>query len=526
MMKKKRRFLVFGTILVGNILDGFLPAFAKSEEKRPNVLMFLVDDLGWNDTSLVWRGEETLYNERYRTPNIQKLANEGVRFSRAYSQALCCPSRASFITGQNTMRCKITGDFGTLYNHNHTMMFPGGKILDKRSSTLPRVLKEHGYRTIHAGKYHLTQYGSDHPSPEEIGYDVNIGGSQYGQPGSYYGTDNYENQKNKTMQVPGLEDYYGSDTYLTEALTDKAIIEIERAMKDGTPFFMNMAHYAVHTPIQQDPRFGAHYERRSGELAEEPDYATMIEGVDVSLGRFLQAIEDAGQADNTLVIFYSDNGGRVLWRQSKSLYGKKYDFNYPLRSGKACLYEGGIRVPAIIKWPGSGAKNMEVDTPVIIEDLYTTILSITGCFDSLGENKSQIDGKDLSVLIKGRKSRKLMERPLFFHLPYRFDGEAINGPDFKNGGVTPSTAIIKGDWKLIYFHLNETFELYNLSSDVSEANNLLLSNMEKAKSLCVQLDKYMKQTEAIRPVHLPSKKPIRWPLDALIRIETGAQGLE
>ena len=483
-----------------------------AEEKRPNILIFLVDDLGWNDTSLPMSGEKTKYNNRYKTPNLERLAQEGMMLTNAHAQALSVPSRASLITGQNSIHNGISGDYKPTINHNKTFEIEPGRVLDHRF-TLPKLLKQSGYKTIHCGKYHLCEYESHLPTPTDIGFDVNIAGSLYGQPGSYQPEDDYTRKgmlKNGKNLMVGLDKYYGSKKHLTEALTEVAIDEINNAVKADKPFFLYMAHYAVHTPIQPHQKHINKYQLNAGEKVDEINYGSMITGIDASLGTFMHELDKLGITDNTLILFCSDNGGRVLWRGKKSLYGN-YEFNYPLRSGKASIYEGGIRIPAVARWPKKIKKNAISDAPIMIEDIYSTVLNAANV--SIPSNHAT-DGKNLMPLFsRGGTNKDLTERDMYFYLPYRFDGAHFNGKDFADGGVTPSAAVIHKNWKLIYFHIDQSFELYNLKTDIGEKNNLISVEKKIASKLVAKLDTYLRSNNAINSIKLPERIPTPWPLD-------------
>jgi arylsulfatase A-like enzyme len=486
--------------------------FSCTNEKKiekPNVIMFLVDDLGWNDTSVPMTGTKTKYNKRYQTPNLEKLAKKGVTFTNAHAQALSVPSRASFLTGKNTIPCRIIGDYKPTFNKKTQMEFPGGDTLDAKRN-LPRFLKANGYKTIHVGKYHLSEYETAYPTPTQAGFDVNIGGSIFGQPGSYWGTNDFKRGKN---QVLGFEKYHGKDVHLTDVITDKAIDEIKQSNKDGKPFFLYMAHYAVHTPIQEHKELLDKYDIEEGEKIDEAKYATMIEGVDNSLGKIMQTLKEMKIDNNTLLIFYSDNGGRVLWRGKKSLYDK-YQFNYPLRSGKASIYEGGIRVPAVIYNPKATASNTRSGAPIIIEDIFTTITDIT---QTKIPEDYKYDGKSLKNIIAGTDDgKKLRDRAMYFHLPYRFEGYIFNGEDFADGGVTPSTAMIKNGKKLIYFHREQRFEMYNLDNDISESKNIFDKNNKQCVKYVQEMHDYVIKNNYIRPIFLKIRSAIENPMDLLL----------
>ncbi|MCZ2846317.1 MAG: sulfatase [Candidatus Bathyarchaeota archaeon] len=487
----------------------------QKEEKKPNVIVFLVDDLGWNDTSLDLTGESTKYNERYQTPNLEKLASQGITFTHARTNAICVPSRVSLLTGQNFMRHQVKGDLHTMFNTKKTLEFPGGKAIAEPHNMLPAVLKRHGYYTVHAGKYHACHRcpAEKSPTPEAAGFDVNIGGTGFGAPANYYAIDSFQ-RRNATQKqpMPGLEKYFGKDMHLTEALTIESLNAVKGAVDKDQPFFLYLAHYAVHTPIQEHKPYRQNYTLIEGEPENEAAYASMIEGVDVSLGTVMKALDDMKIADNTLLIFYSDNGGRVLWRGKKSLY-ENYEFNYPLRSGKASAYEGGIRVPCVVRWPGKTKSQARSSAPLMIEDIYSTVLNAAGISTA---NNYPMDGKDWSVFLGGQETPvDFKNRSLFFFMPYRFDGVEYNGPDFAHGGVAASASIIKNEWKLLYFFEKEIFELYNLNEDIGEKHNLIDENPEKANELIEELDRNMHEKNITTvPLLLPERIEAKWPLKA------------
>lgn len=488
----------------------------KIDNTSPNIIVFLVDDLGWNDTSLPMSGEKTKYNSRYRTPNLEKLASQGLTLTNARSNAICVPSRVSLLSGQSFMRHQVKGDIEPWVNTSKTLEFPKGKVVSSVENLLPARLKENGYRTIHAGKFHLCHICPTDvsPSPEMAGFDVNIGGSSYGAPGSYLAEDEYGNIKTPG-RVPYLEHFYGEGTHLTEVLTQESLKEVKYSVDQNRPFFLYLAHYAVHTPIQPHEPYQNNYALLEGEPVQEGDYASMIEGVDASLGKIMKALDEWEIADNTLLIFYSDNGGRVLGRGQKSLYGE-WEFNFPLRSGKVSLYEGGTKVPGVLRWPGKIMSNTVNDAPLLIEDIYSTVLEAAHVETA---NNYAIDGKSwFSIFKEVQDSKEIIGRDLFFFMPYRFDGEDFNGPDFAGGGVEAGSAVIHDEWKLIYFFMDERFELYDLSNDREEKYNLIDKEGEIAKKLVHKLDSKMKEHNVadVMPVRLPEKVPVNWPLDAWV----------
>lgn len=482
---------------------------------KPNVIVFLVDDLGVNDTSLPMSESKTLYNKRYKTPNLQIMAEQGLTLTNARANAICVPSRVSLLTGQNFIRHQVKGDIVPTQNKSNTLAFPPAKVIEKPENMLPALLKQNGYFTVHAGKYHVCHHCSSEtsPTPEMAGFDINIGGTFYGAPGSYQPADEYGNVR-QPGRLKGLEGYYQKNMHLTDALTEEAMNAISPAIGRQQPFFLYLAHYAVHTPIQPHNKYLKNYTLTVGEGKQEAQYASMIEGVDASLGYVMTKLEQWQVADNTLVIFYSDNGGRVLGRGKKSLYGD-WQFNFPLRSGKASNYEGGNRVPGVVKWPLKVAANINNSSPVMIEDIYSTVLDVAGVDVT---QRDDIDGLDWSPLFADNQIPKLFEqRTQFFAMPYHFEGTFYNGDDFVGGGVEPATSVINNDWKLIYFFTDERFELYNLAKDQGENRDLIIHQPEQAKRLVTLLDKEMKKHDFddIMPTRISDGRAISWPLEAL-----------
>ena len=335
-----------------------------TNDSRPNIVMFLVDDMGWQDTSVPFHTEETPFNRRYHTPNMQRLAKSGMKFTQAYSCTVCTPTRVSLMTGLNAARHRVTNwtlrvEPATDREHD-TLRFPGwnsgglcptsGVKRTVHATPLPAVLRQAGYRTIHTGKAHFGAVDTPGADPLNLGFDVNIAGHAAGAPASYLGTDNFSNKrsnKNRPWDVPGLEKYHGQDIFLTEALTREALVAMDQAIDDGKPFFLYVAHYAVHTPLMKDSRFYQTY-RDAGLDHKEAMYSAMIEGMDKSLGDILDNIERHDLSDETIVLFTSDNGGLSAHARG----GEPNTHNRPLASGKGSAYEGGIREPMIVRWPG------------------------------------------------------------------------------------------------------------------------------------------------------------------------------
>lgn len=518
----KPLFKVVSLISMLTLLSGCKLTASDSDHQQsnkktaPNVVVFLVDDLGVNDTSVAFTGQATLYNKRYHTPHLEKLAKQGVTLNNARANAICVPSRVSLLTGQNFMRHQVKGDIEQMVNKANTLTFPAGKVIQQPEAMLPAKLKQLGYFTVHAGKYHVCHMcdAQTSPTPEAAGFDINIGGSFYGAPGSYLAKDEYGNVK-IPGRLKGLEAYYQQKLHLTEALTEKSLEAINPAVNNDQPFFLYLAHYAVHTPIQPHKKYLNNYQLTVGEPSAEAEYASMIEGMDASLGQVMNYLESRNIADNTLVIFYSDNGGRVLGRGQKSLYGN-WQFNFPARSGKASNYEGGLRVPAVVKWPKQLNSGVSSQMPVVIEDIYTTILQAAS-----NKQSRHSDGLSWLPYLAGETPiDEIEQRAMYFIMPYRFVGTDYNGQQFSNGGVEPSASVIHKQWKLLYFFTDERFELYHLQDDQREQNNLFIKNPIKAKELVLKLDTYMKETGVndILPWRNHSRQTINWPLTAFYNI--------
>ena len=486
---------------------------------KPNVIVFLVDDLGVNDTSLAMSQSKTLYNKRYKTPNLEKMAEQGITLTNARANAICVPSRVSLLTGQSFIRHQVKGDIVATMSKSGALLFPPAKVIEKPEDMLPALLQKQGYLTVHAGKYHVCHHCSSEtsPTPEMAGFDINIGGSFYGAPGSYQPVDEYGNVK-QPGRLKGLENYYSLENkqkniHLTDALTEEAMSAVKPAVNKQQPFFLYLAHYAVHTPIQPHNKYLKNYKLTVGEPEQEGQYASMIEGVDASLGYVMAKLEQWQVAENTLVIFYSDNGGRVLGRGKKSLYGD-WQFNFPLRSGKASNYEGGNRVPGVVKWPAGITANITNTAPVMIEDIYSTVLSVAGVNV---EQRDDIDGMDWSKFFSSKQVPEIFtNRSQFFAMPYQFEGTFYNGADFIEGGVEPATSVISDKWKLIYFFTDERFELYNLADDRAEQVNLINQQPVQAQSLVALLDSKMKQHnfDDIMPKRSSDGSAINWPNEA------------
>ena len=443
-----------------------------AQSPRPNVILFVVDDMGPMDTSLPFladscgRPQRFPLNGWYHTPRMERFAQEGVRFSQFYAQSVSSPSRVSLLTGQNAARHRTTNWIRSEYDNRddygpYDWNWQGIRATDY---TLPRLLREAGYRTIHVGKAHLGPVGSEGEFPENLGFDVNIAGSSIGEPGSYLGENGYGAIRGTSSRaVPGLEKYHGSATFLTEALTLEALAQIDRAADDGVPFFLYLSHYAVHNPFETDRRFEARYLQDSLKSRSAIGYATLVEGMDKSLGDVLDHLRLRGLAENTLVVFLGDNGGDAPLGPARG-----WASSAPLRGKKGSEFEGGIRVPCIIGWaaPGGGMQLLPVARGTLqtqvacIMDIYPTLMRLVGV--SVPEDHP-VDGQDLGVLLTGKKD-PAREEVFMCHFPHRHRGSYY-------------TTYRNGPWKLIYYYNPAHPELpqsvlFNLEEDPYETTDV------------------------------------------------------
>ncbi len=474
----------------------------QANRKRPNIVLFLVDDMGWQDTSVPFGSTTTELNRTYRTPNMAALAKIGMKFSNAYACCVCSPTRVSLMTGLNASRHRVTNwtlrkngsndqrhpqlDFPK-WNVNGISPVPGIKQT-VYAKALPAFLQDAGYRTIHVGKAHFGALETPGADPVNIGFDVNIGGHAAGGPGSFLGKQNFSaawRSADRVWDVPHLEAYHGKDVFLTEALTQEANREMDEAVREGDPFFLYLSHYAVHVPFAKDPRYYQSY-LDSGMDPKEAMYAAMIEGMDKSLGDILANVTKNGQQKNTIILFVSDNGG--LSAQGRG--GKPHTHNRPLSSGKGSAHEGGIRVPMIGYWPGVTPRHSLCSQPVIIEDFFPTILELAGIENPI-QIGGKLDGLSFTSLLQGHDDERRKQRPLIWHFPNHW-GPA--GP-----GIGPSSSVRQGPWKLIYYYAQRKFELFNLAEDQREVHNLAKEFPTIKRKLATTLQDYLKQANAQFP---------------------------
>jgi len=457
-----------------------LTSCSQKPKEKPNVLFILVDDLGWSDLGCYG-------STFYESPNLDKLASSAVKFTNAYSaHPVCSPTRAAILTGKNPARIGITDWIPGRGDKGKKLKTP--KILNElplEEYTIAEAFRDNGYKTFFAGKWHLGDVGF---LPTDQGFEINIGGNHTGQPkGGYYSP--YKN--------PQLPDGPKGE-YLTDRLTNETIKFIETSKSKEEPFFAYLAYYTVHTPIQACKRHIAKFKEKAKTLPAPPDsgnvkehdawtktqqnnpaYASMIYAMDENVGRLMKKLKELGIYNNTIIVFTSDNGGlsTLYWKGAPTC-------NSPLRAGKGWCYEGGIRVPLIIK-PASGQNRAEVvDQPVVSMDLYPTLVDLTGIKPVPDQ---YVDGVNLAPAIEGKQ---LKRDAIFWHYPH-----------YHGSGWTPGASIRKGDWALIEFYeYDNKIELYNLKNDLSEKTDLSKENPEKAKNMLDKLREMQKATGAKLPV--------------------------
>jgi arylsulfatase A-like enzyme len=483
-------------------------------DARPNIILFLVDDLGQQDVSVPMLDAKSALNARFRTPNLERLAARGVRFSNAYAAApVCTPSRTAILSGQSPARTHITYwtlEKDTDTSSRHPRLDPpkwAVNGLQPSPALLPALLRAAGYRTIHAGKAHWGARGTAGSDPLQMGYDQNIAGHAAGAPGSFLGTDHFKDAARKqrgklapdaappsVWDVPGLAAWHGKAVWLDDVLAREAADAITASVRDAKPFFLTFCPYGVHTPIMEDARFSGDYPELD---PTERAYATMVAAMDHALGTLVERCTELGVLESTVIVFTSDNGGLSAHARGAAPDGvTAHTHNAPLRSGKGAAYEGGIRVPLVVAGPGVRPRVTPESTPVVGTDLYPTILSIAGArvaTDALPDRLPDRipdrihDGVDLSPLLAG--SAAIAERTILFHQPHKWGPE---GP-----GIEPFSAIRRGDWKLIWFHdaaaPGPRIELFDVARDPSESRECSASQpgtfAEMAAALREALDR-------------------------------------
>ena len=467
---------------------------ACKKKEKLNFVFIMVDDLGW--TGLGCYG-----SNYYETPNIDLLAEQGIRFTDGYATcAVCSPTRASFMTGRYPARVGITdwilpswmddSDYDT--DKGMRLKCPDNpRFLELDEVTFAEMLKPAGYTLCHIGKWHL---GDKPYYPENQGFDFNIGGCDLGWPPSFFDPYYKEGIHAVSGLPPTVKKVGKIETlpprkegeYLTDREADEAV-QFIRDHKDE-PFFLHLAHYAVHMPIQAKTELIEKYKAKAKTDQENYVYAAMIQSVDEAVGRVLQTLDELGLTEKTVVIFTSDNGGKTaeLSEFTPEDMGPHVGptSNAPLRWGKATPYEGGIRVPVIIRWPGVVEPGTKSAEPITSVDYFPTILDIA---DVQTPQDREIDGISLLPLLQGKSS--LEREAVFWHFPH-----------YHRYTNSPYSIVRAGDWKLLKWYDRGTFELYNLKDDISEAKDLSKEMPEKVKELNAKLETWLKSVDAKMPV--------------------------
>jgi len=513
-LSRLRRWRELNLLTFALLICSLLSTHACAKPDKPNIVLFLVDDMGLMDTSVpMLTGENGkpkryAWNEWYRTPSMERLAALGTRFSNFYAHNVCSPTRVSIMTGQNSARHRCT-DYINPWQNNRTINNKAYPLavcqqvppewnwagLGKQDVTLPKLLKQVGYTTIHVGKAHFAPFKHVGEEPLNLGFDVNVAGSAIGAPGSYYGRVGYgKNSKNRLARpVPGLDKYHGTDTFLTEALTLEAKTEVNKALAAKKAFFLYMSHYAVHSPFNSDPRFAAHY-RDSEKSKPAQAYATLIEGIDKSLGDLMDHVQAKGVAENTLFIFLGDNGGDCPHGPLDAISACS-----PLRGRKGGKWEGGMRVPFIAAWGKPDAnhpwqKKLPIPANSIRQEIgvcYDLFPTIADLVDATIPADRSVDGQNLKRLLTGQSVQE-HRNEFLNHYPHP-----------RRGLSNFFTTWRKGEWKVIYQYLargHDRYALYDLGSDPSESENLAAEQPEKLRSMMQGMDRELESMDALYPV--------------------------
>jgi arylsulfatase A len=461
------------TIVKMFMVCSFLHAALAASPPQPNILLILADDLGYQDVGCYG-------GDLIETPHIDRLASKGVRFTQAYAMCVCSPSRAELMTGKYAARLHITiWSEGSLKGPKHRKLLQGHSLHDLPHSetTIATHLQNAGYLTALVGKWHLGDAGH---FPETHGFDVNIGGNHWGAPQTFWWP--YRGDKRyggEFRYVPHTE-FGQPEEFLTDRLTDEAISIIDKA--GDRPFFLYLAHYAPHTPIEAKPADVHHFTAKLNPDMNHQNavYAAMVKNMDDNVGRILAQLKERNLEQKTIVIFASDNGGFIGKDRGQTV---PVTSNAPLRSGKGSLYEGGIRVPLIIHWPGLSKAGAVCDESVTLRDLYHTLLPLA---KEEADHRTHDDGMDISTLLK-HPTAKLTREALYFHYPHYYST------------TTPVSAMRQGDWKLLEYFEDRHIELYNLKEDLDEAHDLADQCPDKVAELRERLRVWRQSLSASLP---------------------------
>jgi len=452
------------------------------ERSRPNIVVVLIDDMGWKDPGS--------YGSPYHeTPNIDRLAENGVRFTQAYaSSSICSPTRAALLTGKNPARLRITAAIPIQGERRLKGPLPllaaqYNKNLPLNEVTIAEALGEAGYASASIGKWHVNW--NPEKGPTAHGFDVNVAGNRYGSTQTYFFPHKSEWRMTADHPLHRWRLFKEGDgvkgEYLTDRLTDEAIEFIEQ--NRDQPFFLYLSHYAVHTPLQAKKGLVRKYRKKDGTKHQNnPTYAAMVDSVDRSVGRVMERLKKLDLTKETIVIFTSDNGGAAHSSSRPA---------HPLRGHKGNFYEGGIRVPLIIRWPGQADAGTTDETPVISTDLYPTILRMAGL---KLRPEQHVDGRDLTPLLKGTDD--LDRRTLVWHFPNYI---GVPMPD----AATPCTVLRRGKWKLHHYYEQDRIELYNLEKDPDESANLARKYPDRVRALHKRLVEFRQEANVQMPVPNP-----------------------
>jgi len=460
-----------------------LPAPVVAAPPRPNIVVILMDDLGATDLGCCG-------SKYYRTPHLDRLASQGMRFTQAYAACpVCSPTRAAILTGKNPTRIGLTDWIPGSRNRIDRRLLNNEFLqqLPLEEVTLAEIFASAGYATASIGKWHL---GGEGFSPHDQGFQVALAGLARGGVNSHFAP-----FLKDSAQLPGLESVPDGE-YLADRLTEEAEKFIDT--NASRPFFLYLPHYSVHTPIQGPKALADDYRQNvtPANLQKNPIYAAMIENMDNNVARILKKLDDHQIADNTIVIFTSDNGGLATIEGPNTPATN----NAPFREGKGYLYEGGLRVPLLIRWPSVIKPASICSVPVVSYDFLPTLAEICGL--SVPEN---IDGVSIRPLLEGNPS--LPRETLYWHYPH-----------YGNQGGQPGAAIRDGDFKLIEFYETDRRELFNVASDVGEGTNLTDREPELVRTLAEKLDAWRKSLHAEMPQPNPDYSPVVQDEDGIVTL--------
>ena len=460
----KKLFLLFALALAAT-------ASAATPPQKLNVVLILADDLGWTDIA-------PFGSDLHETPALDQLARDGMKFTQNYSACtVCSPTRAALMTGKYPARLHITDWIPGSMPDNPKLLVPDWtKYLPLEETTLAKVFKAAGYATASIGKWHLAKVGTNESYPEAHGFDLNIAGTDKPQPSTYYAPYN----------IPTLKPDGPEGEYLTDRLGDEAVNFIARS-KDK-PFFLYLPNFAVHLPLQGRADLTEKYKAkiREGLNHKNAAYAAMTESMDTAIGKVRAKLAELHLTEKTIVIFTSDNGGRVPTTS-----------NVPLRLGKASAYEGGVRVPLIVYWPGVTKPGSVTDNPVITMDLFPTLAEMAGLPATAA--RTEIDGVSFASVLRG--GTKPTRDTMFWHYPHH--------QHYQLGGAMPYGAIRSGDFKLVEFFNDMHVELYNIREDIGETRDLVTARPELVAQLRTRLHAWRTEVGAQMPTPNPKYDPAR-----------------